>query len=167
MSRLYSVSELSRTINRLSRFFPDAAIGADVIVGFVNEGSKEYENTYAFVNSHPFTNIHVFPYSPRPGTASYASGDPVSQVEKKKRLWRLKNLVADKNFKFRQRLLNKTFNVIVEYNRTYSTGLTDNYITVQLEDRHPVGKMVNVLITRVTPQQTYGEVLKPANVPSA
>ena len=154
MKRDYDVAYLEKTIDLVHRTFPYVAIGADVIVGFPGEGEKEFANTYQFLRAQPFTHLHVFPYSPRPGTEAYALGDPIPKSEKKNRLWALKKLIQQKNHEFRKQLLNKKFRVIVEHKNGKYIGLTDNYIRVSIDQQCPKHTLVQVKITDVTENDT-------------
>lgn len=160
MGRGYDSLHLKRVIGLIKESFVDVAIGGDIIVGFPGEGEKEFLNTYNFVKSTPFTHLHVFPYSPRPLTNSYRLGDPIPHYIKKERLWLLKNLIAEKNFEFRKRILHKTFDIIIENNGNKSlSGLTDNYVRVVVQNGCEKGKPVGVRITDVSKEFTCGVVV--------
>ncbi|MBN2620303.1 radical SAM protein, partial [candidate division WOR-3 bacterium] len=133
MGRTYTNHDLRERINALARVFPDAAIGVDVIVGFPDEDDICFSDTKNLMNDLPITHAHVFPYSPRPGTAAFEYGDPVSYGEKKRRLWELKRLVAEKNLRFRQNLVGHDVEVIVVQSTPVCIGLTDNYVRIELD----------------------------------
>ena len=159
MGRAYDVSYLEEMINLIRRNFDDVAIGADIIVGFPGEGEKEFSNTYDFIKSYPFTNLHIFPYSQRPLTRAYDLGDPVLPAAKKERLWQLKDLIAEKNYGFRQSLVDKTFDCIIENSKTDSSiGLTDNYVRVRIKDHLLKNKLIKIRITEATKDLTFGVV---------
>ena len=149
MNRDYDANDLSEAIAMIRINFNDVAIGADVIVGFPGEGEKEFLNTRQFIEQKPFTHLHVFPYSPRPGTSAFESGDPVPYSEKKKRLWELKNIIKEKNYRFRKTLLNKIFKVIVEHDNAECIGLTDNYIKTKIDRQCSPNALVEVMINDV------------------
>ena len=164
MGRAYDVSYLKEMVNLIRGNFDDVAIGADIIVGFPGEGEKEFLNTYDFIKFSPFTNLHIFPYSQRPLTRAYDRGDPVLPATKKERLWRLKDLIAEKNYRFRQSLVDKTFNCIIENDKTNSSiGLTDNYVRVKIKDCLPKNDLVKVRITKVDRDYTCGSVITMTN----
>lgn len=159
MARTYGVSELARSIELLHKNFSDVAIGADIIVGFPGEGSSEFQHTYNFIKTQPFTHLHVFPYSPRPETSAYRLGDPVQYQEKKKRLWHLKELIKEKNYEFRRRLIGKIFEVIIEESNNSISGLTDNYIRVKVANDFKERELIKVKIDEVTKEETSGSVI--------
>jgi threonylcarbamoyladenosine tRNA methylthiotransferase MtaB len=149
MNRNYDIAQLSRIIDLIHENFSDVAIGADVIVGFPGEGEGEFHNTRRFIEQKPFTHMHVFPFSPRPGTRASALGDPIPGIEKKKRLWELKNIIHQKNYRFRQTMLHKKFEVIIEHENTACVGLTDNYIRTTIDRHCPHNGLVEVVIDEV------------------
>ena len=158
MGRGYDAAHLKRSLDLISRNFDDIAIGGDIIVGFPGEGEEEFLNTYKFIESNSFTHLHVFPYSPRPGTEAYDLGDPVLQEEKKRRLWELKNLIAEKNYQFRKNLLGKTFDIIVEKHNGFASGLTDNYIRVEVNSDYDKNTLIKIKINEVSRNKTFGSI---------
>jgi threonylcarbamoyladenosine tRNA methylthiotransferase MtaB len=159
MGRGYDASHLGKIIELISKNFSDAAISGDVIVGFPGEGEEEFLNTYNFLAASCFTHLHVFPYSPRPGTEAYELGDPIPGDVKNERLWRLKNLIAEKNYKFRLGLIGKDFGTIIEERiGPSSIGLTDNYCRVMIDSRQGKNALVRVRITTVTEKATAGTI---------
>ncbi|MDH4210934.1 MAG: MiaB/RimO family radical SAM methylthiotransferase [candidate division WOR-3 bacterium] len=155
MNRSYDKEHLEKVIRLIKGKFQDVAIGADVIVGFPGEGEQEFRNTYEFIHEQPFTHVHVFPFSPRYGTDAFKLGDPVSKIEKKNRLWELKKLIGQKNYEFRRQLINKKFEVAVEYKNGHCLGLTDNYIKVHIDEQCPKNELVEVMIDNVTEDITH------------
>ena len=161
MGRGYDVSHLGKVIELVSKNFTDVAISGDVIVGFPGEGEKEFLNTFDFLKANPFTHLHVFPYSPRPFTRSYSLGDPVPAGVKNERLWQLKNLIAEKNYRYRLGLIDKRFGAIIEQKIGKSTiGLTDNYCRVIIDSMQKKHDLVTIKITEVTSELTFGSVLE-------
>ena len=159
MKRNYNNAFLNKIVNIIYRNFDDVAIGGDVIIGFPAEGEKEYSSTYRFVESNPITHLHVFPYSPRPGTEAFTLGDPVPKAEKKRRLWALKNLIGRKNYTFRRALQDKIFTIITEKNHSEISGFSDNYIRIIVAGEQHENRIVDVKITDVTEEKTFGEVV--------
>jgi threonylcarbamoyladenosine tRNA methylthiotransferase MtaB len=159
MKRGYDASYLRETLALISDNFTDVAIGADIIVGFPGEGKNEYLNTYRFVEQNPFTHLHVFPYSPRPGTEAFAMGDPIPAREKKNRLWQLKKLISAKNYTFRKALLNKTFSVTVEHGNGACLGLTGNYVRTEIDGPCRSERLVEVTINDVDPSHTRASLV--------
>lgn len=158
MRRNYDASHLERSIALIQENFSDVAIGADVIVGFPFENEKEFFYTYKFIQHNPFTHLHVFPYSPRTNTIAYKYGDPVSYQEKKYRLRLLREMIQEKNYRFRKGLVGKRLNIIVEKNNSNTSGLTDNYIRVKVIEKCKERRLVAIKINEVTRDATFGSI---------
>ncbi len=159
MGRPYRAADLHMAVDLISSQFDDIAIGADVIVGFPGEDRPAFERTAEFIDRHPFTHIHVFTYSPRPGTKAFTYGDPVPHQEKKRRSRCLYGMVREKNYAFRKSLQEKAFDIVLEKTHPRCEGLTDNYIRVALDGCSVQGGVVRALITEVTRTQTMGRVV--------
>lgn len=157
MGRWYDQSALGQAIDRVAAAFPQAAIGADIIVGFPTEDEKAFHRTYEFVQEKPFTHLHVFPYSPRPGTTAEVLGDPVPAAVKKERRLRLQNLIHEKNFAFRRGLTGQILDAVVERNSLGEmSALTDNYLRIRIAEPFPSGARIKVKITAALPHVTAG-----------
>lgn len=85
MHRRYDTALFARKVNRIKERMPDAFIGVDVMVGCRGELPEYFDHTYRFLDSLPVTQLHVFPYSERPGTAALRIPYVVDEVEKKRR----------------------------------------------------------------------------------
>ena len=103
MFRKYRPSHYEDRIRKARAGMPDAAIGADVMVGFPGETEQEFEESRAFIEGLPFTYLHVFTYSERPGYPRAASTGQVPMEIRKKRNQVLRELAARKNLEFRTR----------------------------------------------------------------
>ena len=130
MGRPYTAAEYLDVVTRLVRRFPDAAIGADVIVGFPGETDREFEQTLLFVEHAPLTYLHVFSYSDRPGTRASLMEPKVRPETIHERSLRLRELGERKNALFRGRLAETEQRALVLRERTADgllVGLTGNY----------------------------------------
>ncbi|HUK55514.1 MAG TPA: tRNA (N(6)-L-threonylcarbamoyladenosine(37)-C(2))-methylthiotransferase MtaB [Nitrospiria bacterium] len=136
MNRHYSGTYYRRLIRSLAERFPDAGIGADVMVGFPGEGEAEYRNTYALLDELPMSYFHVFPFSARPGTAAAGLRDRVPEPEKSRRADGLRRLSMEKSRRFFDARVGRELPALIEKERDPETGLlkgiTDNYIKVLL-----------------------------------
>lgn len=162
MNREYSSGFYRDLLHRIAERVPGTALGADVMVGFPGEGEKEFRNTCLLIEESPLSHLHVFSYSPRPGTpASEMSGQVAEQV-KKDRNAMLRELGEKKLLEFRKKSLHEILPVVIEGKTDASngclTGLSDNYIRVTLLDSSPedIAREVPVLITEVNKDGTYG-----------
>ena len=102
MHRKYRPWHYAEKIRKIREAMPDAAIGADVMVGFPGETDELFEESRSFIEQLPFTYLHVFTYSSRPGTPSAAMPDQVPVHVARERNRVLRELAAEKNRAFRE-----------------------------------------------------------------
>ena len=150
MNRPYLSLEYGLVLNELRRRFPDAAIGADVIVGFPGETEDEFMETYELVERLPLTYLHVFGYSDRPGTAASKMRSKVHPETIQARSAKLRDLGACKLKAFQERFLGRELRALVLRERAGEgrfAGLTGNYIEVEVSgDDSLINRFVNVRI---------------------
>jgi threonylcarbamoyladenosine tRNA methylthiotransferase MtaB len=145
MHRKYRPRHYEDRIVKAGAWMPDAAIGADVMTGFPGETDAEFEESRAFIASLPFTYLHVFTYSERPGTPA-ASADQVPMAVRRERNRVLRELAAAKNLDFRRRMLGRTLSVV-----TLTEGaLSNNFLKVDLAAPRPANQLIDVKIGAVT-----------------
>ncbi|MBN1272654.1 MAG: tRNA (N(6)-L-threonylcarbamoyladenosine(37)-C(2))-methylthiotransferase MtaB [Candidatus Aminicenantes bacterium] len=132
MGRDISVKDYSRILSSLVKVFPEAALGADIIVGFPGETDEDSNKMYSFLERSPLTYFHVFSYSPRAGTPA-ASWPQVRDGEKKERSRRFRDLSRRKTMAFRRRFIGKERPaVVVKKSLDRVDVLTDNYLKTSL-----------------------------------
>ncbi len=166
MHRPYRVRDYTRVTGALRHAIPEIALGADVIVGFPGETEEEFSETLHFIESSSLNYLHVFSYSPRPGTAAADRTDHLPSVVIRERSARLRMLARTLSLRFRQRFLGHTLPVLT-LREIRSDGrlraLSDNYIDmgIDLDGRNP-GPLFNQLltarITEVTEDQTVASL---------
>jgi len=127
---------------------PDAAIGADVMVGFPGETDADFEDSRQFIEQLPFTYLHVFTYSARPGTPAAESQLMVPMPVRKERNRILRELAARKNREFRQRMVGRTLSAVTLHEP--GAALTGNYLKVELATVREANAMVELAIGGVT-----------------
>jgi threonylcarbamoyladenosine tRNA methylthiotransferase MtaB len=134
MNRRYTARDFAERLESIHTKLPLAAIGVDAMVGFPGEDQQAYENTYALIDDLPVSYLHVFPFSPRRGTAAAAFSGQVKQEETKKRAARLRRLGQKKRESFYRSCLGEDFLVLAEgwhsKERQEIKGLSDNYLPV-------------------------------------
>jgi threonylcarbamoyladenosine tRNA methylthiotransferase MtaB len=146
MHRKYRPRHYEERIRKARASMPDAAIGADVMTGFPGETAEEFEESRAFIENLPFTYLHVFTYSERPGTPAAESPDQVPLEIRKDRNRLLRDLAARKNLEFRRRMIGRTLSVV-----TLTEGaLSDNFLKVELAMPRPANRLIDVRIGSVT-----------------
>ena len=130
MHRKYRPRHYADRILKARTLMPDCAVGADVMTGFPGETAEEFEESRAFIESLPFTYLHVFTYSERPGTPAAQAPVQVPARERKDRTRVLRDLAARKNLEFRRSLVGKTLSVVtLEAGRA---ALSDNFVKVTM-----------------------------------
>jgi threonylcarbamoyladenosine tRNA methylthiotransferase MtaB len=146
MYRKYRPRHYEDRMVKARAWMPDAAIGADVMTGFPGETDAEFEETRAFIERLPFTYLHVFTYSERPGTpAAVAQQVPMEVRRDRNRV--LRELAAAKNLEFRRRMLGRALSVV-----TLGDGaLSDNFLKVELATRRAANQLMDVRIGSVSP----------------
>ncbi len=131
MGRRYSAADYRRAVELIREAVPEAAITTDVIVGFPGESDAEFEESYNFTKQMRFARIHVFPYSPRPGTKAATMPGKVEDRVKQERSRRMRALGRAGVRNFKREFLGKTVMVLWEKETCgVWSGLTDNYIRV-------------------------------------
>ncbi len=129
----YTARDYAARIEALVARRTNFGVGADVITGFPGESAADHEATVALVHALPFTSLHVFPYSPRPGTASLRLPDPVPESLSRERAAELRQIAADKAATYRARRVGGAADVIVIGDAAGGRdGLTEDYLAVDL-----------------------------------
>uniref|UniRef100_Q022F3 MiaB-like tRNA modifying enzyme n=1 Tax=Solibacter usitatus (strain Ellin6076) TaxID=234267 RepID=Q022F3_SOLUE len=144
MHRKYRPRHYADRVLKARALMPDGAIGADVMVGFPGETDAEFEESRRFIEQLPFTYLHVFTYSERPGTPAAESEHPVPMPVRKERNRVLRELAAAKNLAFRESMIGRTLSAVT----LAETGiaLTENYLKVELASPREPGALVDLHI---------------------
>jgi threonylcarbamoyladenosine tRNA methylthiotransferase MtaB len=144
MHRKYRPRHYADRIRKARGLMPDAAIGADVMVGFPGETDADFEESRQFIDSLPFTYLHVFTYSERPGTPAAGHPDAVPMPVRKERNRILRELAAGKNRAFRQNMVGRTLSAVTLHDSR--AALTANYLKVELARERDPNLVVEVRI---------------------
>jgi threonylcarbamoyladenosine tRNA methylthiotransferase MtaB len=163
MQRKYRPWHYRDKIEKIRSAMPNAAIGADVMVGFPGETDAEFNETVRMIESLPFTYLHVFTYSPRPGTPAAGRRDqvPVHAARERNRI--LRDIAAEKKLAFMKSFIGKTVEAItlqtskdlmaseadVSCVPRYMESLTDNYLKLRLRGGYEENRWVNIRIESV------------------
>ena len=148
MRRKYRPRHYADRIRRARATMPDAAIGADVMVGFPGETDEEFAQSRDFIESLPFTYLHVFTYSARPGTPAAEAPGQVPITVRKERNRILRRLSEAKNLDFRQSMVGKRLSVVTL--QPPGSALTENFLTVELGRPAASNQLFDVEIEAVT-----------------
>jgi threonylcarbamoyladenosine tRNA methylthiotransferase MtaB len=143
------VAELLRAAGR------ELTLGADVMVGFPGETDAEFEETVELVRALPFGYLHLFPFSPRPGTAGWAlhAEQPVPAEAVAERMAALRALAAEKSESHRRWFVGRKLEAITLHTpaeleaRGRTAALTENFLPVELEGRLEANRLVRLQVT--------------------
>ncbi len=160
MHRKYRPWHYEDRITRIRAAMPTAAIGADVMVGFPGETDDDFEQTRAFIERLPFTYLHVFTYSSRPGTPSAEMPDqvPVHVARERNRI--LRELVAGKKREFQAQFIGKSLEAITltHISNGRTEALTDNYQKLWIEGSHTPNQSVLATISDIEGDALLGRI---------
>jgi threonylcarbamoyladenosine tRNA methylthiotransferase MtaB len=163
MHRRYRPWHYADRILRIRRAMPDAAIGADVMVGFPGETDDDFEQTRALIESLPFTYLHVFTYSSRPGTPSAAMPAQVRGDVTHERNRILRELAARKKRHFQEGFVGRTLEAItlthVDKQQEFTEALTGNYQKLWVEGVHAANQAILARIVGIEGDALLGQLV--------
>ena len=148
MHRRYTRDVFAHKIHLIKRLMPDAFIGVDVMVGCRGETPACFEDSCAFIESLPVTQLHVFPYSERPGTSALHINYIVPDKDKKERVHQLLKLSDEKTLAFYAAHIGKEADVLFEKaaHGKAMHGFTKNYIRVELPPSDDNDRLDNEIV---------------------
>ena len=172
MRRWYRAEHYARRVELIHDRLPHAAIGADVITGFPGEFEDHHAATLAFIERLPFTYLHVFSFSKRPGTKAAALSNEVPGATIKRRARELRALAESKSAAFRQSQLGRTLRVLTlrpedpteGLKMDASPALSSNYLKVRVNGNYPANNFLDVLISAETGTTLVGEPILTCSV---
>jgi threonylcarbamoyladenosine tRNA methylthiotransferase MtaB len=136
MRRKYTIEQYRELLGMVKSFFPKAAIGADVIVGYPGETEEQFLETFNFLRTSPVTHFHVFPYSKRKGTTAAKLEDQIQSSVKKDRVRTLMLLGDAKLDEFSHQMIGETSEVLFEtFSEGHWEGYTSNYVRVRVKSK--------------------------------
>ena len=144
MRRPYTPSHYAELAQTIRARIEDAAIGADVMVGFPGESDEEFAETFRLIDASPLTYLHVFPYSSRPGTPAADMPAPVPSHVSQFRAKALRKLIASRNEAFRARMIGRDLEVLV---LNSGDAISSNFIRVYPEADLPRNTWVSLCAT--------------------
>ncbi|MFH1201959.1 MAG: tRNA (N(6)-L-threonylcarbamoyladenosine(37)-C(2))-methylthiotransferase MtaB [Candidatus Omnitrophota bacterium] len=127
MHRKFKNTDYLKLLDRIRKKIPQVAITSDIIVGFPGEEASHFKNTLDFIKKALPCRLHIFPYSPRPGTLSFLKTNRPSSRVVKERMKELAALAREISYNYRKRFLNKEVIVLTEGTCDKKTGLSNGY----------------------------------------
>jgi threonylcarbamoyladenosine tRNA methylthiotransferase MtaB len=148
MHRKYRPWHYREKVETIRAAMPTAAIGADVMVGFPGETDQDFDETRRMVEELPFTYLHVFTYSPRPGTPAAAMRNQVPDNIARGRNRVLRDLASEKKLAFMRSFVGKTVEAITlsGFDGAHTECLTDNYLQMRMRGRHEANLWIRALV---------------------
>jgi len=162
MHRKYRPRHYADRVSKARALMPGAAIGADVMVGFPGETEADFEESRQFIAGLPFTYLHVFTYSERPGTPAAADPLQVPIPVRKGRNRVLRELAAAKNRAFRESMVGSRLSAVTLHEP--GIALTENYLKVELAQHREPNQIVELEIGSVL-ESGLREVTSPSVLP--
>ncbi len=153
MHRWYRSKHYARRVELIHDRLPNAAIGADVIAGFPGESEADHSATLSFIDRHPFTYLHVFSYSSRPGTKAATLPNHVPAHIIKRRARELRSLSESKSAAFRHSQQGRTLRVLTLHRNAHderegvTPALSSNYLTFSILGNLPHNRWIEVEVT--------------------
>lgn len=162
MRRRYTVSEYAKIIEKIKNHFPNAGIGADIIVGFPGESEEQFNRTYNFLKEVPISHFHVFPFSKRKGTLAAQMDNHIHSSTKKSRAHTLMMFGNAKLHHFMEENLNKKSQVLFERRNKEGLfeGYTTNFIRVEVESLEDLSNQIRtVFLKEVASGKMKGDII--------
>lgn len=161
MKRKYTTEEYMESLERLRNAFPGCAITTDMIVGFPGETEEEFEKSLSFIRQCRFADMHIFPYSKRPGTPAAEMPGQLPNAVKEERSRRAIAVAQDMSRCYHQELLGTTQAVLVEgMEGEHSVGHAMNYVKIYIPGAYPRNEIQTVAVKSLYGDGVTGEVIQ-------
>ena len=160
MNRKYTANEFKESVNLLRKYYPNAMLTADVIVGFPGETEEEFEETYKFLKEIKFYRMHIFKYSQRNGTKAAIMPNQIDGNIKEERSNKLIKLSDEIQNDYNEEYVGKEVEVLFEErDNEYIKGHTNNFIVVKVKEKQNIeNKILKVEITGIEGQELLGKL---------
>ena len=146
MNRRYTREQYLELVQKIKSKIPEISLTTDIMMGFPGETEEYFENTRRFIEGLPFGLLHVFPYSPRPGTPAADFKEKVPHSIAANRATQLISLGEAKAQAFALSQMGKQLEILVEHD---GTGWTDNYLHATLTHPFPPNTLVTAKIIQI------------------
>lgn len=161
MRRKYTTEEYMESLELLRNAFPGCAITTDMIVGFPGETEEEFEKSLSFIRQCRFADMHIFPYSRRPGTPAAEMPGQLPNAVKEERSRRAIAVAQDMSRCYHQELLGTTQAVLVEgMEGDHSVGHAMNYVKIYIPGAYPRNEIQTVAVKSLYGDGVTGEVIQ-------
>ena len=160
MNRKYDTAQFYSALELLRKYFPGCGLTCDLITGFPGETDEDQRETLDFIRKCAFSDMHIFPYSRRPGTPADKMPGQCTRAVKEKRAHEAQKVCDEMHREFLEASIGQILPVLFETGEDgYFTGHSDTYVLVKVKGDNLRGKTLNVKITGVEGEQLTGEIL--------
>ena len=160
MKRKYDTARYYESVSLLNRYFPDCAITTDMIVAFPGETEEEFAQSLAFIQKCAFADMHIFPYSRRPGTPADKMTGQHNNATKEERGRRAIEIAGKMSLAYRKKLIGTVQEVLFEESVSqWDTGHAPNYVRVYVPSMGRRNQVCRVHITGLEKDGLRGEIL--------
>ena len=161
MKRKYDTARYLESVRLLNRYFPGCAITTDMIVAFPGETEEEFGASLAFIRECAFADMHIFPYSRRPGTPADKMDGQHSNAVKEARCRQAMAVAEEMSRAYRERLVNSRLQVLFEEkDGAYYTGHAPNYVKVYVQGEDLHNTLCSVMVTQLYKDGVLGRLDK-------
>ncbi len=160
MRRKYDTARYLESVSLLNAYFPDCAITTDMIVAFPGETQEEFEQSLAYIKTCGFADMHIFPYSRRPGTPAAKMPGQLPNAVKEQRSRQANEIARQMACAYRSRFVGKTLQVLFEeQDGEFFTGYTPNYLKVYVKGQDLHNQILPVVIKAVYKDGVTAEII--------
>ena len=160
MRRKYDTARYLQSVELLKRYFPGCAITTDMIVAFPGETEEEHQQSLTFIRKCGFSDMHIFPYSRRPGTPADKMSGQLNNAVKEARSREAIAVAEEMSLAYRTAMIGTIQPVLFEEpSGEYFTGHTPNYIKVYTPGNHLHNQVLNVEITGIWEDGVLGTLV--------
>jgi threonylcarbamoyladenosine tRNA methylthiotransferase MtaB len=158
MNRKYTANDYLKKISQIRKLIPGAGITTDIIIGFPGETESDFQETLNVAERAKFSKIHIFPYSPRPGTKAEKLSARIMALDIKNRYNKLNSLAREMALGFKEKFIGKYVKVLLEGDG--ESGFSPEYLRVKLAkaEADKINNIVNVLIDKANPEYLEGKI---------
>ena len=157
MNRQYDTARFYQAVELLRAYFPGCALTADLITGFPGETEENHRSTLEFIEKCGFADMHIFPYSRRPGTPADKMPEQWDNATKSRRAHEAQAVAERMHLSFLEKSVGQTLPVLFETEEDgFCTGHSDTYVLVKTEGTKLRGTVKNVRISAVEGDKLVG-----------
>lgn len=159
MNRPYTAEEFIEKTQEIKKKIPEVSLTTDILLGFPAENEEAFLNTIEVVKKAGFSRLHLFKFSPRPGTPAFSFRPRLPESVVHQRFLKMSSLERELRKKYASRFVGKVLRVLVERNKDgWCEGLSDNYLRVYFPASCQVGDLVWVKVEKEKEGAVFGKI---------